>query len=491
MGCIRSLSRIWGKWALLLGVAFCSFQANKAEANFATRFSLTTGEEFSDNIFFTKQKDHDFITNIIPTLSFYYAPAGEATPTANLNISPGGQIFARHSDLNNFGKNTLINGGLSYLYSPRLQFHLSDSFERLGSTRLPGIFSGFGSGFSVPPTPTSPPPVAGGNPPSAAQNLANFISSGSTITNALSLSGAYRFSEKTSITGQYSHSVTDFIDAGGTDSSQTFGARGIYNWRQQHNLHAGYFITISKSRNGDSNVTHNFDLGDDYFGGQVIPLAPGVILKPGAGASVGTGGTGGTGSNVLEVQVTPTLSLSASTGLSIATGSGGIRLGNNSTVTITKLWETATLTGGVRKGFTPSFGVSGISDTTSLFTLFNIRLSERLSGTASVDYSLFDTQDVNFTTFEGRLSFQYLFTTWLASNLSYSYRSSNSGAGAASTNLLERGKVSANDVFLSLTASFDLWPNVGLARSLTSPTLTPILRTPFPMVAPVAAPSQP
>ena len=102
---------------------------------------------------------------------------------------------------------------------------------------------------------------------------------------------------------------------------------------------------------------HNFDFGDDYF------------------------------SNT-KIELTPTLTLTLSTGLSFNAGSDGPSIANNSNVTLTKLWETATFTIGGRKGLTGSLGVAGISDTTTIFTTFNIRLSERLSGSVGADYSL-------------------------------------------------------------------------------------------------------
>jgi hypothetical protein len=220
----------------------------------------------------------------------------------------------------------------------------------------------------------------------------------------------------------------------------------------------GYSVTSYNSRNGDSGLIHDFDFGDDYFTSQVY-----------------------------KVELTPTLSLSASTGLSINTSSDGPRIRNNSSVTLTKLWETASLTGGLRKGLTPSFGVAGVSDTTSLFSNFAIQLSERVSGTAKASYSFYDTDEVNFKTFQASAILQYVMTTWLSSNLSYSYRFINSGRGARQTDLLTQGNVDGSIVFLNVVARFDLWPNIGLARTFSSTALSPVLTTPFP-TAPVAPP---
>jgi hypothetical protein len=452
MGCTRSLLKIWGKCTVISFLVLSLWLPSPVWAAFASQFSLSVGEQYNDNIFFAKKKEHDFITIITPTLHLYYAPTGQAEPTLNLNISPSGQIYARHSELNEFGDNASVNGGYTYHYSPRLTFNLTDTFQRQGQTRTPGV----SDTFQVPLTPTTGPPGL----PGPGQNLNDFISRGDQLNNNFAFQGNFLYRPDLSISGGYTNTYTKFIDQGGSDLFQTFSIRGIYNWKQEHNLHAGYSVSIVKSRSrNDDGVIHNFDFGDDYF------------------------------SNY-NIQLTPTLSLSASTGLSINTSGSGPTVANNSTLTITKLWETASLTGGLRKGLTPSFGVSGVSDTTSLFTNFSIQLAERLSGNAAVDYSFYDTEDVNFKTFEASAGLQYVFTTWLSSNLFYTYRSINSGAGATKTDLLTRGNVNGNSVFLSVTARFDLWPNTGLARNLSSSSLSPVLRTPFP-TAPAPAPTAP
>jgi hypothetical protein len=459
MGCIRSLLRIWGKWTLAFTLCLCWTFPSQGWAAFATKASLTVAEEYSDNIFFTKKKEHDFITNIIPTLSLFYAPTGQAVPTLNLNISPTGQIYARHPEQNNFGDNLSLTGGYTYHYSPRLNFHFSDTLRRAGQTRTSG---GEGGAKESPAPPTSPPPTGGALPQPFFQGVGNYVSGGDHISNYFSAQGSYLFRPDIRFNGGYSFAYTNFIDSGGSETFHTLSFRGVYNWQQEHNLHAGYSVSIGKARDGDDLVVHNFDFGDDYFT-----------------------------SGLLKFQLTPTLTLAASTGLSLNTGTGGVRIANNSTVTVTKLWETATLTGGVRKGLTPSFGVSGISDTTTLYTSFNMRLTEKLTTYAGVDWSFFDTKDVSFNTLTGRMGLQYQIAPWLSSSLSYNHRRLDSGAGATRTDLLEKGTVNSNTVFLALTAHFDVWPRPGLSRTMTSPTLTPIISPPFPTPASTAPTSQP
>jgi hypothetical protein len=455
MACTRNLLKIWVE-AVLLAIVGILFPT-RTFAEFASQFSFSVGEAYSDNIFFTKSKEHDFVTVITPGLTLFYAPAGQVLPTLNLNIAPAGLIFARHPEFNGFGNNISLNGGYTYQYSPRLSFNLSDTFARQGDQRTPG----FTSGSQGPTPPTVPPPVGGTVQPPFWQNLSSLLF-GSNTSNYFALQGTYLYRPEISFTGGYSNSYVK--SEGGNDLYQTIGVRGVYNWRTDHNLHAGYWISIinssNNSNNGSNGVVHNFDFGDDYF------------------------------SNY-SLQLTPTLSVTASSGLSINTTGSGPTVGNNTNITLTKLWETATLSAGIQKGLTPTLGVGGISDTTNFFANFGMRLTEKLLLNSSANFSLYTPNNVNFSTFQAGLGFQYLINTWLSSALSYNFNWISSGAGASTTNLLERGVVNSNSVILSITSRFDLWPNVGLARSMTSPSLTPVLRTPFPAQAPATSTTPP
>jgi hypothetical protein len=407
------------------------FLCDSAQAQFASQFSLSLGEEYNDNIFFTKQREHDFITQITPTFSFQFRPITAPAHALNFDFSPSGELYARNSDLNNFGDNLTFNGGYSYDYSPRLSFRLADSLRRQGVSRTAGF--GAERDRRQPSAPTQPPVV--GLP--ASQTLGDFISDGETLANNFSISGRYLYAPDITLTGEYNTAYTSFLDAGGSEFSNRIGLRGTYNWRQEHNINAGYSIEIIKTRDGENNVVHNFDVGDDYF-------------------------------STTKIELTPTLTLTLSSGLSFNAGGDGPRIANNSNLTLTKLWETAMFTIGGRKGLTGSHGVAGISDTTTFFTTFNIRLTERLSGNFGADYSLFDTDDVKFNTMQADAGLQYAITTWLCSSLSYSHRRRDSGAGSSNTDLLTRGNVYSNSVFVAISGNFNVWPSMGLAKSARS-----------------------
>ncbi len=399
-------------------------------AGFASRFSFSLGEEYNDNIFFLEKKTHDFVTNITPTLNLFYLPSPGGPSTFKSSITSPGQIFARQSELNNFGDNVSLNTGYTYLYSPRLTFHLSDSLQRIGETRTSG--STAQATQQVPSLPTQFPSPGGTASLPASQSAGDLVSRGDTIANFISARTTFLYAPNISLTGGYSAAHKAFLDQGGSDTTQSVDVRGVYKWQQQHNLHIGYSINIINSRNGDDNVIHNFDIGDDYF-------------------------------STFKIKLDPTLTLSASSGISLNTGSSGSRVVNNLNLSLIKIWQTAQFTAGLRRGLTGSLGVSGLSETTSLFSNYNIRLTRFLTGIVGANYSFFDTDDVDFSILQASAGFQYWITSWLSSNLRYSHRLRDGGSGAAATDLGTSAKVQSNSVFLSLTANFDIWPNLGLA----------------------------
>ena len=161
MGCIRNRSRIWASWLLLVVGTVYLVSANRAEARFAIKFSPTLGELYTDNIFYTRDKEHDFVTTITPTMSILYAPEGQTVPVLNLNIGPSGFLVPCDNELNNFGDNWGLDGGYTYQYSPQLSFSVSDVLGRQGQYRLGPLTQG---AFQLPNAPTSPPPVGGIRP---------------------------------------------------------------------------------------------------------------------------------------------------------------------------------------------------------------------------------------------------------------------------------------------------------------------------------------
>ena len=406
MGRLKNSLRTWHSPLLLVVSLVYLFYADPAEAAWASKLSFTAGELYTDNLFFTKSnKESDFVTTLTPTLTLLYAPAGQNVPTLNLNISPGGTIFAHHSDLNNFGDNWGLNGAYSYPYSPQVNFYVSDVLGRQGAYNLGPLQQGAFQLPSLPSTPTAPPPVGSTLPGQGNQNLSNFNSSGSSIYNSYVMGATYLYRPDISFSANYTNNLTRYIDQGGTDLYQTLGARGVYNWHRDHNLHAGYYISVYKTRNSGTCVIHNFDFGDDYFSNLQIQLSPTLTIAGSTGLSVNTGGNGSGG---------------------CGSGNSSAAVSNNTNLSITKLWEIAQLSASISHGLTPSYGVGGISDTTTFSASFNMQLSQKASLISGVNFPIYSTSDGGFRTFSATVGTRYQFNPWLASNLFYNYRFSDS-----------------------------------------------------------------
>jgi hypothetical protein len=99
-------------------------------------------------------------------------------------------------------------------------------------------------------------------------------------------------SRNITLNATYANGYTAFIDAGGNEISNTIGVRGVYQWRQEHNLHAGYTIGLLRSRDGENSVIHNFDIGDDFFSNTQIQLTPTLTLSATTGISLNASGHG-------------------------------------------------------------------------------------------------------------------------------------------------------------------------------------------------------
>jgi hypothetical protein len=420
----------------------------RAEAQFTSRFSLTVGEEYTDNLFYERDREDDLVTFIIPTLSFSYVYPAEVSPRFTLSLAPAGHIYVRHSELNNFGftasENAAVTTGFTYPYSPRLTFHLTESLHTSGRSRLTG------EGESTQDFPRPPTGFPSSGSVGRRSGDEDSVSLGDVISNEAGIHARYLYSPDITFTAGYRNSFSIFRDEGGTEMVNAFNVRGAYHvWTQtglwpQHNLHAGYGISLIKTREDGTDLVHNFDIGDDYFSSFMIKLAP-------------------------------TLTLSGSSGLSINSGGSGPRLANNTQLALIKLWELASLTLSFRRGLTGSLGIAGTSLTTSFSTSFYIRLTEYLTGTAGTNFSMYNTDKVNFNIFSAYAGLTYPITTWLQSGLRYTHRIRDAGAGAERTDLESSGRVYTNNVVLTLTAYFDIWPNPGLARviptSLTYPAL--------------------
>jgi len=269
----------------------------RAEAGFLSQFSLSLGEEYNDNIFFDKNDTSDFITYISPTLSLFYVPSGEKVPTFTAGIRAPLQIFARNTDQSNFANNASFYGSFQYQVSPRLSFRIRDDLRRAGATRTSSTDFDFASRGSL-------------------------VNSGQLLGNDFLVDGDFQYTPNIFFTGGVSLRSLHFIDEGGNDITNRIRIRGNYRYRPNHTLFAGYTLEVFRPRNGEATVVHNFDFGSDFLSNH-------------------------------KIQLTPTLTLSASGG--IATGTRGVR--PRGSLLLTKLWPAASVTAGIENWCVCMWGV--------------------------------------------------------------------------------------------------------------------------------------
>jgi len=356
------------------------------------------------------------VTSFIPGFTLLYAPLGHEIPTFTANIRSPIQIYANNSDRNNFAQNIALDAGYVYNFSPRLIFRLKSDFERVGETRITRIDD--------------------------LGNAADLVTTGARLDTAFGVDADFLYSPRLSFTGGIAGDYYFFLDEGGQDTTNSFNFRGQYKWKEAHTLFAAYSVDFFSPRSAEdgadssaqNTVAHNFDIGDAFFSNRKIKL-------------------------------TPTLSLFTSGGISIASAKDGneitsrsnIRITSRSNIRLTKVWQKALVSAGLRRGLTNSFGVSGTSLTTAFFTAGNLRLTEALSVSGAVTFSLFDTDDDDFNTFESRAAFQYRFKNWLSTSLRYTYRRRDSDLADA---------INGNSVFLFLSTQVNTWPNFGFPKTI-------------------------
>ncbi len=492
-------------WMLVFYV-FCVplVMTSQAQANWASRFSIASGEVYSDNIFFSRNKENDFVTLLAPTLSLAYKPSNYPEPTFNVSLSSPVELFARHGELNNIGDNVGLNANYLYLYSPRLEFTFTDRLQRRGASRTGGLgnqdgggigLGGLGgggrgstggglegmvglgdfgsfSGLSVRGENSCRRISASGRSGSVSQGSGDLVARGERLENQVGSRGGLGGGAGVALRGGYCWESIWFLGGGGKETSHSFSVGGEYKLWRQHTLRVRYTISLLQSRNGQDDLVHDFDLGNDFLGGLLEEIIP--MQK--------------------EIHLTPTLSVRASSGVAIRTprggnnsnsGSGGSSSGGSKfglehklDPEITKKWRAANLTLGVKRHFTGSFGVSGPSFTTEFFTRFSWQLSRRFTVSTGAEFALFDADHADFTTFQALLGLQYWLTDWLSTNLAYSYSWAESQNGTLATDALGRGKIASNTVFLSFSMHFDVWPHFGLAKEGSGSLMGPALRSP-------------
>lgn len=410
-------------WVVVLTLGL----GNRADAGFLSQFSLSASEEYNDNITFTDKTTADFVTGIKPAIGLFYKPFGEDAATFTAVVETHGQIFARNSSFNNFGKNTSFGTAYIHRQSPKLNFYFSNTLVRVGETRTQSVRPDRRTDLGLLPSefPTSGAPL----PLPLTASSAGLVATGNAFGNFFSARTSYQYRPKITFTGEVSVHYLDFLDEGGIESSQGIRTRAIYKWGEKHNFHLGIGVRNIRSRNGDDELVIDLDLGND------------TVTR-------------------FDFQLTPTLKLSYGSGVSF-----GPAIVNRSSISLEQIWKKARLIAGLRHGLTNSLGVSGTSRTTTVFGDFNMQFTRSLSGDLEAIFSNFDTDDGSFNTLRANAGLEYWVLYWLRADLKYSYSMRNGGAGSSDsivTGVNENPR--SNSVFLRFTARFDAYPKFGFAK---------------------------
>jgi len=287
----RWLSSNHGAVRLLLASVFLVVFSpeNQASANWASRFSIATGEVYSDNIFFSQDKESDFVTLLASTLSLAYKPSGYPEPTFTVDLSSPVEIFARNSDLNNIGDDIWLQTSYIYRYSPRVDFTLSDSLLRRGETRTGrfgdtggesggsggigglggGGMSGGGFGGGGGGGCEGGGITGGGNRLSdggdgTVLGEGDLVTEGERLENQLSGNTNFQYSQNLRFQGGYCWRSIWFLGSNDRETTHSFHAEGNYHFWRQHNFRVRYQISFLQSRNGQDDIIHDFDIGDDF-----------------------------------------------------------------------------------------------------------------------------------------------------------------------------------------------------------------------------------
>lgn len=459
--------RVW--WAAVLVGAVVTAIPDLAAARFASRFSMSAGEEYNDNILFSENKTHDFVTVLTPALHFLYQPEFRSNALLTVDLNSPAEIFARHSELTNIGDRFSLRSRFHYPYSPRLSFSLIECVGRIGRTRLGGgVDSQRGGNFQTGQFFGGSSGIGGSggftnwggrggfggdrggdcgglgglsglgrSSPGSVLSTNELVTSGDTLTNDFELYSSFSYSSNLTFDGRYRWRYKAFFDAGGKEDSQELEAAGRYRLWPQHTLRVRYRFQLLRTRNGKSSTIHDFDVGDDFYGSR-------------------------------QINLTPTLWILASTGLSVGT-ENGFRLRHNLDISLVKIWRTAVFIVGARRQLTGSFGVSGPSYTTDLFTNYTIQLSRRWTAFAAAAFSIYEVDGPDFETFQALAGMQYWLTSWMSANLVYNYRRLDPGKEGVRQSEILRGSITeGNSIVVSLSAYFDIWPNVGFARGVAT-----------------------
>jgi hypothetical protein len=370
---------------------------------------LSVGEEYNDNIMFTKNHIVDYVTSVTPVIELQY---DRPSLSASLSGNTSAEIFARGTREDNLARTQAAHISAAYEASERLSLSVSDGVSRVGATRIgpqPGATS-YSSRTAGDPTP--------------ADTASTILPRGDVFSNYFTAHAKYALAPRWFSTASFSNGYNNFNNPGARDVRSSVADQIDYLWSPTVSFDARYSYSLFNFNTGTNTESHSMTLGGSY------QYSPAWSASASAGAFVNR-----------PLESKPGARTSTSVGPTFA-------------VTLIRNFEYSSASAGVSQVVTTSAGVAGLSTTRTAFLYYDTQLTPTLTGSLSTTYSNFDTSSTNFQLLVAHAGLSWpiwkLFSVWL----SYSYRWRDA---SQATNSLDAGVVDGNVVGIYLTASYSVW----------------------------------
>lgn len=393
--------------------AFAVLVANRVAADpisLVPRISLS--EQYNDNVFFSTNKQGDFITSLNLGLTLQYQ---RPSLTASLSAGTSLGFFAEHTSQNSLARTQSGTMAAQYHASPRLSLSLSDSLARVNAAR-----TGPEPGTTISDS-TTP------GEPSPADTVSTILPRGDAFSNAFNGVADYTLAPKWTSSVFYGNGYNSFTNPSGLDIRNTIALGLGYGWRPTVSFNGRAAYSLFNLSRGVDTESYSATLGVGY------KYSPVWFATVSAGVFVNR----------------PTQSDPNDT---IAT-----RVGPTFSAELTRVMENSSAGLGASQLITPSAGVAGVSITQTGFLFYERRLTNDLNGSLTTSYSHFNTSQTDFGVLALHGGLNWPFWRWASAGLTYTFqwREANQPGPAPST--IQAGTVNANIVRLYVTAWYPVW----------------------------------
>jgi hypothetical protein len=369
-------------------------------------------EEYNDNIFFTQQKDYDFITRLYIGMGIDVQSQYSNT---TINLGTSAVYLARNTNTTiNAAEAQRINLATAYQWSPSLTFNIYDTFARVGDTRDIGFATG-APGTALPPPQQETDP-SGNNP----GDVNILLPQGTALTNSFGITANYLFHPRWSTNLTYANGISDLTDPDDIALTQRWGLQLGYQWSPTLSVGPGFAYSRFNTTDAPDSEAYTTTVGANY---QLSELWNAF------------GSIGGSVTRDLE-------------------GPSDTRASTAFTIGLNRAFQASYLTVGAQQGITPSAGIGGASTTLGGYLSYGIQLTQNLGGNLNFTYTHFDTTSRTNNVYQLYTGIFYPIWRNIGAGLIYSYRRSDAAQPAAT---FPSGVIDSNAVRLQLGWSSPWW----------------------------------